>query len=134
MAEGAVDGSVLSRAAGIAAVLGDVNLAMLISAAIAMLMLKSKRALTNSQLAKVVEVSLMSGGMIILITAAGGAFGIILITAAGGAFGAMLKAAQIGPAIESLFKGSSSPFQGQFKSTNRRSDATWSWRFYCFDD
>jgi len=100
MAEGAADGSVLSRAAGIAAVLGDVNLAMLISAAIAMLMLKSKRALTNSQLAKVVEVSLMSGSMI------------ILITAAGGAFGAMLKAAQIGPAIESLFKGSSSQQTG----------------------
>ena len=95
MAEGAAEGSSLSRAAGIAAVLGDVNLAMLISAAIAMLMLKSKRTLTNAQLAKVVEVSLMSGGMI------------ILITAAGGAFGAMLKAAQIGPAIESLFKGSS---------------------------
>jgi GntP family gluconate:H+ symporter len=96
IAEGAADGSGLNRAAGITAVLGDVNLAMLISAAIAMLMLKSKRALTNSQLAKVVEVSLMSGGMI------------ILITAAGGAFGAMLKAAQIGPAIESLFKGSGS--------------------------
>lgn len=82
----------LGRAADIAAVLGNVNLAMLISAAIAMVMLKSKRALTNAQLAKVVEASLMSGGMI------------ILITAAGGAFGAMLKAAQIGPAIESLFK------------------------------
>ena len=93
MAESAAESSSLSRAAGIAAVLGDVNLAMLISAAIAMLMLKSKRALTNAQLAKVVEVSLMSGGMI------------ILITAAGGAFGAMLKVAQIGPAIESLFKG-----------------------------
>ena len=96
MAEGAAEGSGLDRAAGITAVLGDVNLAMLISAAIAMLMLKSKRALTNAQLAKVVEVSLMSGGMI------------ILITAAGGAFGAMLKAAQIGPAIESLFKGGGS--------------------------
>ena len=94
MAKGAADGSRLSRAAGITAVLGNVNLAMLISAAIAMLMLKSKRALTNAQLAKVVEASLMSGGMI------------ILITAAGGAFGAMLKAAQIGPAIENLFKGS----------------------------
>ena len=94
MAKGAAVGSGLSRAAGLAAVLGDVNLAMLISAAIAMLMLKSKRALTNAQLAKVVEASLMSGGMI------------ILITAAGGAFGAMLKTAQIGPAIENLFKGS----------------------------
>ncbi len=96
MAKGAAEGSGLNRVAGIAAVLGDVNLAMLISAAIAMLMLKSKRTLTNAQLAKVVEVSLMSGGMI------------ILITAAGGAFGAMLKAAQIGPAIESLFKSSGS--------------------------
>jgi GntP family gluconate:H+ symporter len=94
MAEGAAESPALKQAAGIAAVLGDVNLAMLISAAIAMLMLKTKRALTNAQLAKVVEASLMSGGMI------------ILITAAGGAFGAMLKTAQIGPAIESLFKGS----------------------------
>ena len=95
MAEGAAEGSGLSRAAGITAVLGNVNLAMLMSTAIAMWMLKSKRALTNAQLAKVVEVSLMSGGVI------------ILITAGGGAFGAMLKAAQIGPAIENLFKGDS---------------------------
>ena len=95
MAEGAAEGSGLSRAVGITAVLGNVNLAMLMSAAIAMWMLKSKRALTHAQLAKVVEVSLMSGGVI------------ILITAGGGAFGAMLKAAQIGPAIESIFKGDS---------------------------
>ena len=95
IAKGAADGSSLSRAAAITAVFGNVNLAMLISAAIAMWMLRSKRALTNAQLAKVVEVSLMSGGMI------------ILITAAGGAFGAMLKAAQIGPAIENLFTGNS---------------------------
>ncbi len=95
MAEGAAEGSGLSRAVGITAVLGNVNLAMLMSAAIAMWMLKSKRALTHAQLAKVVEVSLMSGGVI------------ILITAGGGAFGAMLKAAQIGPAIENLFKGDS---------------------------
>jgi H+/gluconate symporter-like permease len=81
------------KIAGVTAVLGNVNLAMLISAAIAMWMLKSKRALKNTQLSKVVEVSLMSGGMI------------ILITAAGGAFGAMLKVAQIGSAIENLFKG-----------------------------
>jgi GntP family gluconate:H+ symporter len=93
VAEGAAEGSALSRIAGIAAVFGNVNLAMLISAAIAMWMLKSKRRLTNAQLAKVVEVSLMSGGMI------------ILITSAGGAFGGMLKAAQIGPAIENLLKG-----------------------------
>jgi len=88
MAEGAAEGSGLSRAAGITAILGNVNLAMFISTVIAMWMLKSKRVLTNAQLAKVVEASLMSGGVI------------ILITAAGGAFGAMLKAAQ----IENLFR------------------------------
>ncbi|MBC8471610.1 MAG: gluconate permease [Planctomycetes bacterium] len=91
IAKGAAEGSGLNQAAAITAVLGNVNLAMLLSTAIAMWMLKSKRALTNVQLAKVVEVSLMSGGVI------------ILITAGGGAFGAMLKAAQIGPAIEKLF-------------------------------
>ncbi len=91
IAEGAAEDSLLSRAASITAVLGNVNLAMLISTAIAMWMLKSKRTLTNTQLGKVVEMSLMSGGVI------------ILITAGGGAFGAMLKDAQIGPAIEKLF-------------------------------
>jgi GntP family gluconate:H+ symporter len=91
IAKDAADGSFLSRAAAITAVLGNVNLAMLISTAIAMWMLRSKRALTNTQLGKIVEASLMSGGVI------------ILITAGGGAFGAMLKAAQIGPAIEKLF-------------------------------
>jgi len=95
IAQDAAEGSALGRAAAIIAVLGDVNLAMLMSTAIAMWMLKTKRGLTNTKLAKVVEVSLMSGGII------------ILITAAGGAFGAMLKAAQIGPAILALFKESS---------------------------
>jgi GntP family gluconate:H+ symporter len=95
VAKNASERSLSNQAAGITAVLGNVNLAMLISTAIAMWMLKSKRKLTNAQLAKVAEGALMSGGMI------------ILITAAGGAFGAMLKAAQIGPAIESLVKGDS---------------------------
>jgi GntP family gluconate:H+ symporter len=90
--KGAADGSVLRRAADFIAVVGNVNFAMLLSAAVAMIVLKTKRRLNNIELAQVVEVSLMSGGMI------------ILITAAGGAFGAMLKAAEIGPAIEALFK------------------------------
>ncbi len=92
VAKDAAADSGLRWAADVAAVLGDVNLAMLISTAIALVTLKCKRALTNAELAKVAEVSLMSGGII------------ILITAAGGAFGAMLKTAQIGPAIESLVK------------------------------
>ena len=56
-----------------------------------MMMLKSVRGLSLAKLGEDVEEALMSGGVI------------ILITAAGGAFGAMLQAAQIGPAIESMF-------------------------------
>ncbi|MBN1508186.1 MAG: hypothetical protein JW955_15150 [Sedimentisphaerales bacterium] len=85
--------SILQRIADVMAILGNVNFAMLLSAAVAVWVLKSKRRLTTLELAKVIEVSLMSGGII------------ILITAAGGAFGAMLKAAEIGPAIEGIFKG-----------------------------
>ena len=79
--------------AQVTGVIGNVNFAMLLSAIVAMWMLKSKRRLTNTQLGKVVEASLMSGGMI------------ILITAAGGAFGAMLKEAQIGDRIQALLTG-----------------------------
>ncbi len=91
-AKTAPDDAAVKQAARAMAVLGNVNFAMLLSAAIAMGLLKTKRSLTRAQLAEVVETSLMSGGII------------ILITAAGGAFGAMLKAAQIGPAIEDVFR------------------------------
>ncbi|MBM4027677.1 MAG: gluconate permease [Planctomycetes bacterium] len=80
------------RAAGIMAILGNPNFAMLLSAAIAMAVLKMQRGLTKARMADLIDTSLMSGGII------------ILITAAGGAFGAMLKAARIGPAIEGLFQ------------------------------
>jgi len=75
---------------------GNPNFALLASALVAMMMLKKVRGLTLAKLGEDVEESLMSGGVI------------ILITAAGGAFGAMLQAAQIGPAIESAFAGSES--------------------------
>ncbi|MHC4116928.1 MAG: GntP family permease [Planctomycetota bacterium] len=84
-------GYLLPRLADLMSVLGNVNLAMLFAAAIAMWMLKSKRQLTLVRLSKVVKGSLMSGGMV------------ILITAAGGAFGAMLKVADVGPALGNLF-------------------------------
>ena len=90
LAKSAAETEIIGRLAGIAAVIGNVNLAMLISAAIAMITLHKQRHLNRRQMSGVVEVSLMSGGMI------------ILITAAGGAFGDMLKAAGIGPAIEGL--------------------------------
>ena len=93
VAERAQASEFCQKAAQVMGVIGNVNFAMLASAVVAMWMLKSKRRLTNAQLGKVVEVSLMSGGMI------------ILITAAGGAFGAMLKEAQIGDRIQQLFTG-----------------------------
>ncbi len=63
------------RAANVGALLGDANLALLLSAAIAMIVLVRQRGLSLKELAKTTETALMSGGVIILITAAGGAFG-----------------------------------------------------------
>jgi gluconate:H+ symporter, GntP family len=75
------------------ATLGNANLALLLSAIIAILVYYQQRRPTRLQLSAMVESSLMSGGVI------------ILITAAGGAFGAMLQAAEIGPAIQAIFAG-----------------------------
>lgn len=81
----------LRQISGVTAMLGNANLALLVSAAIAIIVLRVNRQATFDQIAKSVELSLMSGGAV------------ILITAAGGAFGAMLQQAQIGPAIQDLF-------------------------------
>jgi gluconate:H+ symporter, GntP family len=59
----------------VAATLGDKNIALIISATIAMLMLVRSRSLSRKQLADSVGSALASGGVIILITSAGGAFG-----------------------------------------------------------
>ncbi len=85
----------LLRGAEVAALLGDANLALLIAGALAMVMLWRCRGLSLGQLAKSVETALMSGGVI------------ILITSAGGAFGEMLKTAGVGQAVEGLFAQSS---------------------------
>ena len=79
------------KAANFGALIGNANLALLLSTVIAIWMLAKQRSLGRTQIADVVENSLMSGGVI------------ILITAGGGAFGAMLKAAQIGEAVEVMF-------------------------------
>lgn len=71
--------------------LGNPNFALLISAALAVFTLQIQRKPTKDELAKTIETALMSGGVI------------ILITAAGGAFGGMLKAAELGPAIKDMF-------------------------------
>lgn len=85
----------LIRVQSITAVVGNANLAMLLAAAAAMAVLWRQRRPSRREMADMVESSLTSAGMI------------ILITAAGGAFGAMLKEAQIGPAIENLIAAGS---------------------------
>jgi GntP family gluconate:H+ symporter len=62
----------------IAAVLGHRDSALVLAAAVAMFVLVRQRKLPLKELAAKSETALMSGGMIILITAAGGAFGAML--------------------------------------------------------
>ena len=62
----------------IAETLGDKNIALVISAAVAMGMLSWQKRSSLKQLAPALGNSLASGGVIILITAAGGAFGGVL--------------------------------------------------------
>ncbi len=64
--------------AQIAAVLGHRDSALLLAAAVAMFVLVRQRKLSFKELASRSETALMSAGMIILITAAGGAFGAML--------------------------------------------------------
>jgi GntP family gluconate:H+ symporter len=73
------------------AVLGNPNLALLVSTAIALYLLAVQRRPTREQTSRLIETSLMSAGVI------------ILITCAGSAFGAMLKLAGLKEAIEGLF-------------------------------
>lgn len=98
--EGVLPESVLARhqwktpkrkASDLGQIYGNANLALLLSAVIAVLLYVRMCRPGKEEFSEVLESSLMSGGLI------------ILITAAGGAFGAMLAAAKIGPAIESFF-------------------------------
>jgi GntP family gluconate:H+ symporter len=73
-----------------AQVVGNPNFALLLSTVIALWLLYVQKGPTLKELSDIVEVSLMSGGVI------------ILITAGGYAFGQMLKEAQVGDAIEML--------------------------------
>ncbi|MFZ5832784.1 MAG: GntP family permease [Planctomycetota bacterium] len=83
----------IERVEEITAIVGNANLALLMAAAIAMFTLARTRGLTLRQMASATEEGLMSAGII------------ILITAAGGAFGAMLKHAGIDTAVQALFGG-----------------------------
>ncbi|WP_153557625.1 GntP family permease [Roseimaritima sediminicola] len=72
----------------------NANFALLLAALASIATLKVVRSLTLKDLGVEIEEALMSGGMI------------ILITAAGGAFGAMLQDADVGGTIQRLFAGS----------------------------
>lgn len=74
-------------------VIGNPNLALLLSAGVAMWLYSRQRRPSRAELSAMVETSLMGAGVV------------ILIVAAGGAFGAMLQAAQLGPAIQGMFLG-----------------------------
>jgi len=79
------------RVVGIAGLIGNPNFALLVSAIVALALVQIQRHPSRDAMARLVEESLMSGGVI------------ILITAAGGAFGAMLRAANVGAGVEGLF-------------------------------
>lgn len=81
------------RAAEWSQLYGNANLALFLSALVALLIYVLQRRPSRAVFGESLESALMSGGVI------------ILITSAGGAFGAMLTAAQIGPAVEGLFPG-----------------------------
>ena len=103
LAKGADPAAAIKKVETVTAVFGNANLAMLLSAAIALHVLWQQRKPSREQLAKIVETSLMSAGVI------------ILITSAGGAFGAMLKQAQVGDAIQGLMVGESTEQLGGIK-------------------
>jgi H+/gluconate symporter-like permease len=78
------------RVAQVTAFTGNPNLALFLSALVAMGTLVRSRKLSFKELAQTTETALMSGGVV------------ILITAAGGAFGAMLRVAGIQKTIEQV--------------------------------
>jgi GntP family gluconate:H+ symporter len=93
---GAGEGAAAAWWAGLlpfTAVVGNANLALLVATALALFLYASQRRASRAEVATLTERSLASAGPI------------ILITAAGGAFGATLQAAQVGPAIQALFAG-----------------------------
>ncbi len=81
----------LRRVTAWTSLLGNANLALLLSAAVALIVYVRQRHPTTADMAQNVEAALMSGGAI------------ILITAAGGAFGKMLDVAGVGDAIKTTF-------------------------------
>ena len=84
----------LREAANISQLFGNANFALLLSTIVALWILYRQKQPTLTALSETTELALMSGGTI------------ILITAAGYSFGKMLDAAQIGTAIQARFEDS----------------------------
>ncbi len=93
----APEGSWAREAAMFMKVAGDPNAALMAAALASVLVYVRQRRPGAARLGREIEESMMSAGTI------------ILITAAGGAFGAMLKEAGVGPAIQKLFSEGSPP-------------------------
>ncbi|MBG89132.1 MAG: gluconate permease [Verrucomicrobiales bacterium] len=80
--------------------IGNANFALIVSAALAIMIYVRQCKPDREKFAAMMEDGLGSAGII------------ILITAAGGAFGAMLKVANVGTAIEGLFSGGGAGLNG----------------------
>ncbi|MCH9653616.1 MAG: GntP family permease [Planctomycetes bacterium] len=100
LASGVGPQDLLGRLSPFTSLIGDPNFALLVATAISLVILFRQRKLTLLKLGATVETALMSGGVI------------ILITAGGGAFGKMLTVAQIGPAIQEQFGSSDADATG----------------------
>jgi GntP family gluconate:H+ symporter len=85
--------SFLEQCRSVSAVVGNPNLALLVSTVVAIMVLRRQRGMSLIEIDRAVETSLMSAGVI------------ILITAAGGAFGKMLDVAGVGDGVKRLFAG-----------------------------
>jgi gluconate:H+ symporter, GntP family len=78
MIEGGNESAAVASLASISAVLGNPSFALLLSAAVAVFMVSKWKKRSLVELSADAEQSLMSAGLVILITAAGGAFGAML--------------------------------------------------------
>ena len=97
---GTQPGTAQSSVGGWLALLGNANLAMVLAALFALYLCWQVQGHSLRQLADHVEDALLSGGVI------------ILITAAGGAFGNLLAMAEIQRVVESLFAGGEAQYGG----------------------
>jgi len=86
------DSAILNKVLDVILFFGDKNIAMLIGAIFALVVLAKQKKTTREKLSTFVQTALMTGG------------GIILITAAGGAFGGMLQQSGISKSIANATK------------------------------